>query len=191
MCLNETHYLWWQWYLVFTVWNGHPLFKVCGEGFILGHRWSRRGDGAVLVCVDSILLRGVLWWKHSRTNRGTLISHHRVPLGSVTHVFSFIVNILPCFLLTKHIAAMEMQLKKTTVRARFTKEGKIACEHNPQMAVIGVVNFAVNLKRLRCFWTLAWFKCSPPYILRIIISGCKRHFKLCIVIVKLWFMDVA
>lgn len=119
----------------------HPGPQVRQEG-----RWSCTGLCGLHSPEGSPLMKA-----QQDKQRDSHQSSHRVPLGSVTQVFSFVVNILPCFLLTKRIAAMEMQLKKTTVRARFTKEGKIACKHNPQMAVIGVVNFAVNLKRLRCF----------------------------------------
>lgn len=40
--------------------NGHLLLKVRGERLLLVHRRRRRGDGTVVVCLGSILLRGVL-----------------------------------------------------------------------------------------------------------------------------------
>lgn len=119
----------------------HPGPQVRQEG-----RWSCTGLCGLHSPEGSPLMKA-----QQDKQRDSYQSSHRVPLGSITCLFIHCQH-PPVFSVDQmHCSNGDVVKKTTTVRARFTKEGKIACEHNPQMAVIGMVNFAVNLKRLRCF----------------------------------------
>lgn len=67
-----------RWYLVNILWNGHPILKVCGERFVLVHRWGRRRDGTVWVGLTSILLRAALWTNHREEKQQDLVTREEL-----------------------------------------------------------------------------------------------------------------